>query len=144
MTCSYSRGRLSLRLILPYPPSVNHIYQRTRAGGVYLAPGYRRYLIEASASARGQAREQGVPMFTTPVSVDMIVTPPARKRRRDLDNLIKATFDALTKAGVWADDSLVIQLTLRFDSKVTSNHTKCGAETLTICNDLGKLGESVD
>lgn len=30
------------------------------------------------------------------------------KRRRDLDNLQKAAFDALTKAGFWLDDSQVV------------------------------------
>lgn len=30
------------------------------------------------------------------------------RRRRDLDNLQKAAFDALTKAGFWLDDSQVI------------------------------------
>lgn len=29
------------------------------------------------------------------------------RRRRDLDNLQKAAFDALTKAGFWQDDQLV-------------------------------------
>lgn len=31
-------------------------------------------------------------------------------RKRDLDNLLKATLDALTKAGVWADDGLIVDL----------------------------------
>lgn len=30
------------------------------------------------------------------------------RRRRDLDNLQKAAFDALTKAGFWADDCQVV------------------------------------
>lgn len=30
------------------------------------------------------------------------------RRRRDLDNLQKAVFDALTKAGFWLDDSQVV------------------------------------
>ena len=41
-----------------------------------------------------------------PVAVLMVFSPPDR-RERDLDNLSKATFDALTKAGVWADDRQV-------------------------------------
>ncbi|EEQ9448080.1 crossover junction endodeoxyribonuclease RusA, partial [Escherichia coli] len=30
------------------------------------------------------------------------------RRRRDLDNLQKAAFDALTKAGFWLDDAQVV------------------------------------
>ena len=31
-------------------------------------------------------------------------------RRRDLDNLLKAVLDALTHAGVWTDDGLIVDL----------------------------------
>lgn len=34
--------------------------------------------------------------------------PDRRRRRRDLDNLQKAAFDALTKAGFWLDDAQVV------------------------------------
>jgi Holliday junction resolvase RusA-like endonuclease len=34
--------------------------------------------------------------------------PPFHTCKPDLDNLVKATKDALTTAGVWADDSLVV------------------------------------
>jgi crossover junction endodeoxyribonuclease RusA len=32
------------------------------------------------------------------------------KRRRDLDNLLKATLDACTAAGVWQDDCNIVDL----------------------------------
>jgi crossover junction endodeoxyribonuclease RusA len=32
------------------------------------------------------------------------------KRRRDLDNILKALLDGLTHSGVWGDDSQVVDL----------------------------------
>lgn len=37
---------------------------------------------------------------------------PPDRRMRDLDNLLKSTLDALTKAGVWLDDSQVDRIEL--------------------------------
>ena len=34
------------------------------------------------------------------------------ERRRDLDNLLKAPLDALTHAGVYLDDHLIVHLTI--------------------------------
>ena len=34
------------------------------------------------------------------------------RRRRDLDNILKALFDALTHAGVWSDDSQIDAISL--------------------------------
>lgn len=44
--------------------------------------------------------------FTGPVSVKVTIVPPD-KRRRDSGNIIKVLYDALTRAGLWDDDSLV-------------------------------------
>jgi crossover junction endodeoxyribonuclease RusA len=38
---------------------------------------------------------------------------PPDRRKRDIDNLVKPTLDALTKAGVWLDDEQVEELTIR-------------------------------
>lgn len=45
--------------------------------------------------------------ITSPLKVRIECHMPDR-RRRDLDNLQKAAFDALTKAGFWADDVQVV------------------------------------
>lgn len=44
--------------------------------------------------------------ITAPVKISIECHMPDR-RRRDLDNLQKAAFDALTKAGFWQDDQQV-------------------------------------
>lgn len=44
-----------------------------------------------------------------PVSTPKRRTPPASKRP-DLDKLVRAVLDAITSAGVWVDDSQVVDL----------------------------------
>jgi crossover junction endodeoxyribonuclease RusA len=48
-------------------------------------------------------------MFTGPIAMWIHATPPDR-RRRDIDNILKAPLDALEKAGVYKDDSQIEQL----------------------------------
>lgn len=73
-----------------------------------------------------QAADAGWDPPTTAVSLGVSFFMPRPKRlmrkkdpigtfphvgREDLDNLLKSTMDALTSAGVWADDRLVQQVT---------------------------------
>jgi len=44
-------------------------------------------------------------------------------RRPDLDKMLRATFDALTAAGVWLDDAQVVRLTAGKGYPNTSSHT---------------------
>jgi crossover junction endodeoxyribonuclease RusA len=41
-----------------------------------------------------------------------IEAQPPDKRKRDLDNLLKAPLDALTHAGLWVDDEQIDELTI--------------------------------
>ena len=50
--------------------------------------------------------------YAGPVAVEIEAHMPD-KRRRDLDNLLKGLFDALTHAGVWMDDSQVDDFRVR-------------------------------
>lgn len=93
----------TIALILPYPPSVNH-YWRAWRGRVCVSAAGKRYadtvtIAAAIAGLRG-LRLGGA------LAVRCEVFPPDR-RRRDLDNVGKALYDALTRAGVWCDDSQV-------------------------------------
>lgn len=97
-----------------WPPSMN-CYWRSFKGRNILskeAREYRKLVIEQIRSARAR---KAVPRdkIAVPVSVDLELWPPDR-RRRDLDNYQKGLFDALTKAGVWQDDSQVWDYRVRW------------------------------
>ena len=86
---------------LPYPPSVNHIYRRTKRGGVMLDDKARAYRDEVIyVIGKGHTAING------PIRVRIDAYMPD-KRKRDLDNLCKSLFDAMTHAGVWKDDSQI-------------------------------------
>ena len=99
-----------ITLILPYPPTVNHMYRRAR-GHLALTP-------EALAfrhAVRMIAMVQGVTPILGPVAVFLDVYRP--RRRGDLDNLLKATLDSLNGVA-YRDDQQVEQITaVRYDDK---------------------------
>lgn len=68
-------------------------------------------------SAEGQAYRDNVARIIKNAMLDIGLAIPVKisiechmpdRRRRDLDNLQKAAFDALTKAGFWLDDAQVV------------------------------------
>lgn len=83
------------------PPSANELWDRTPKG-MRLSEKYRSWLHKAGLLANAQRRGQHV---NGPYSLSIqAVRPDAR--RRDIDNLIKATSDLLVKIGAVTDDSL--------------------------------------
>lgn len=102
---------VSFLYTLPWPPSANRYYRHLSKGplaGRSLISKAGRVFREDAVRACG---EQGCPLqpLAEPVRVEVHANPPDA-RRRDLDNLLKPTMDALTHAGVLADDSWVKQL----------------------------------
>lgn len=100
-----------IRLILPYPPSVNSIWRTPRTGklaGRTLLSEKGRAYRKAVADAMWEQRAGALPL-TQRLRVDIEARMPDR-RRRDLDNIPKAVLDALTHAGVWHDDSQIDDL----------------------------------
>ena len=90
---------------LPYPPSVNHLWRRAGKRTVISREGR---VFRRDAVARLAALGVGPPRFPMRgrLRVRIEAFPPDR-RRRDLDNLQKALFDALQHAGAYADDGQI-------------------------------------
>lgn len=105
-----------MNLILPFPPSVNSYWRAPSkgplAGRHLISVKGRQFRVEAQACVLEQLRR--VPKaITVPVAVSIVFYPP-NLIRRDLDNFLKAPLDALTHAGVWADDSQVKKLAIEW------------------------------
>lgn len=87
---------------LPYPPSVNH-YWGTR-GKVRFIGAAGKAFRQAAMLAWYATKAQGFGNARIKVTVE--VYPPDR-RKRDLDNVLKAAFDALGHARAYEDDSQI-------------------------------------
>lgn len=98
-----------LQFNLPYPPSVNHYYMRTKRG-IAINPAGKAYrkLIWATLHEclGGIGKWDGESMYGD-LMVEIIIYPPD-KRKRDIDNIKKALFDALQHAGLYKDDSQIV------------------------------------
>ena len=98
-----------MRIALPYPPSVNSYWRHPTTGKLA-----GRHLI----SSEGRNYRDQVARLVSmdkPMDDRLIVSIIAHmpdKRRRDLDNIPKAIFDALTHAGLWLDDEQIDVLTI--------------------------------
>ena len=100
-------------MILPWPPTVNTMWRSPRtgplAGRTLLSEQGRKYRREVQRLAvvhrwpTHDARQR--------LRVRIVAHMPDR-RRRDLDNLLKAALDSLTHAGVMADDSQIDALSI--------------------------------
>mgnify|MGYP001617154248 CR=1 FL=1 len=90
---------LAIQLTLPWPPSANHYVRHTRAGKHYVTQAVKTFRLEVW----NESKQRRIPLQTGPLVLHIEAHPPD-KRRRDADNLVKCTADALQKAGVVADD----------------------------------------
>lgn len=98
-----------ISLVLPYPPSANHIWRHVK-GRVLLSEKGRLYKRSVAMCVLAQV---GLcEAITGPIALVMAVVPPDR-RRRDLDNVLKITLDSLTHAKVWGDDSQLKRIELQ-------------------------------
>jgi crossover junction endodeoxyribonuclease RusA len=94
-------------LHLPWPPSMNR-YWRSAAGRVLLSRDGRDY----RAIVAEIVNRRDLPTLTGRLTVQIHARMPDH-RRRDLDNLLKATLDALQHGGLYEDDAQIDELTIR-------------------------------
>jgi crossover junction endodeoxyribonuclease RusA len=123
---------MTINLMLPWPPSVNHYWRSVTMPGKKGGPSVARHLISKAgrdyktAVAAVVAGADAGQRLSGRLAVRIELFPPD-KRQRDIDNSIKATLDALVSAGVFEDDSQVDRLEV-----VRADVTKGGAAMVTV------------
>ena len=102
-----------MKFTIPKPPSVNHLY------GLH---GHIKYITRAGKEwfeeAGWRIREQttiGVPMRECEIKMTAYII------QGDWDNLLKATFDLMTKMGIVEDDKFIMKGIME---KVVVHHRK--------------------
>jgi len=97
-----------IQFTLPFPPSVNTYWRMFRNRMIISAKGreYRKAVEQILADELIIVRHK-------PLRVEIEVFRPDR-RKRDLDNLLKAPLDAMTHCKVWDDDSQIHELSIRW------------------------------
>ena len=92
----------TVRLELPYPPSVNSYWR---------ANGHRRFISKEGVAFTREVdliiKMSKVKSFEGKRLAISVVIHPRSKRKFDLDNTLKAILDALMKAGMYNDDSQI-------------------------------------
>jgi len=94
-----------MNITLPWPPSVNTYWRMVNGRMLISADGraYRQAVVD-QMWAQGKIKH-----FDGSLRMTIAAYRPD-KRRRDLDNLLKATLDSLAHAGVYEDDSQIHDL----------------------------------
>lgn len=117
--------------VLPWPPSVNHyllfrILPSGKGKKPYLTPGGQLrdgYIKPVHTQKAADFRKAAIAAIgfvkplCGPVEAQVIAYPP-NKHRRDLDNLLKCTLDALQHAGALLDDTQIRRLSISWGKKV--------------------------
>lgn len=107
---------------LPWPPSANH-FQGQRYGKRFLSAKTKLFRLKVS----DEVAKSNLAPLAQALEVFIALYPPD-KRKRDIDNYIKQTLDALQHAGVYEDDSQINKLTV-----IKHNPIKYGKCNVVIC-----------
>ncbi|WP_413431540.1 RusA family crossover junction endodeoxyribonuclease [Crateriforma spongiae] len=94
------------KLKLPFPPSVN-TYWRHVGNRVLVSKKGRQY----QATVSSLLHRKNLKTLEGELIVDIRLVPPDR-RRRDVDNSLKALLDAMQFGGAYFDDSQIVRLTV--------------------------------
>ena len=101
-----NKSAIKINLTLPYPPSVNHYYGNRTNGGKYIKSKGQQFRSAVNNIFLLNGSDKKLDQL---LKLTLSVYPPD-KRKRDIDNILKALLDSLTNAKVYLDDSLIKQL----------------------------------
>jgi crossover junction endodeoxyribonuclease RusA len=119
-------------LNLPLPPSVNS-YRTIFRNRMNISAAGRKYKADVS----DYVNEYRVPKLGTARLEMKVVIYPRDKRKQDIDNRIKALWDALGDAGVFDDDEQIDVLIIE------RGEIKKGGGVLVMIDILDKIEENV-
>lgn len=98
------------RLELPYPPSANRYWRKTKTGRIYVSEDAKAFKSAVAELCHGMKPVTG------DVAVEVRVFRP--RKSGDLDNTLKVTLDAL-RGFAFVDDKQVVKITAyRADDKI--------------------------
>nr|XP_018907344.1 PREDICTED: uncharacterized protein LOC109037231 isoform X2 [Bemisia tabaci] len=113
MAWSASKDYSQHHVSLPFPPSVNHYCYHAKSRHFITKEGrqYRNAVTTEVLRLELAVRHRGK------IGMKLVAHPPDR-RRRDLDNLLKAPLDALQHSGIYEDDNQIDDLHIVRGEKV--------------------------
>ena len=97
-----------------WPPTTNTYYRNVNGRMVMSAKG-RQFLEDGLRHIAPLIKDH--PTWTDRLGVNVMLFPPDR-RKRDLDNYLKAVLDLMTKAKVWEDDSQIDILQVSREARI--------------------------
>lgn len=125
---TYADYKTQIQFVLPWPPTVNHYYGQARNGRRFIKPRGLKFREDVLSAVKRWLPHCKAYFHKGRVGVLITVCSPDR-RRRDINNLGKALFDALGKAGVYKDDS---QIDLELWRRDPDNIVKGGSLVVSI------------
>ncbi len=115
-----------INLTLPWPPSVNRYYRHV-GPKVLISKDGRQY----RTAVEREVRRTGSDVKSEARLELLIIASPPDRRRRDLDNILKALLDASEKTGVYQDDSQIDDLAVSRGDVVPGGEVRVMVRELT-------------
>lgn len=101
---------------LPWPPTINSYWIRSRHG-IYLSERGKQFREVSVEIIKGLGMVQSLDRLAIYIGL----SPPCR-RKRDVDNHLKAILDAIEHAGIIGDDEQFDDLRVRRLARVAGGH----------------------
>lgn len=112
-----------IQFMIPYPPSVNHYYKRNKFGGIRVGDNGKKFRGDVAVCYYNTTTAKHIDssrVLYQDAKLNITITAYfPDNRKRDIDNILKATLDAITHIrdykiceSPWGDDSQIYKLTV--------------------------------